>query len=244
MESYINHQSPQHVHILSNYRSGSTYLYFALRAYLNPYQPKHGNDYLSCYEPFSFDIIKKCKFDNDIVTERMDSFESAILPYVISVHTPHLITLKDKYPSAYDRFTNLNLHTIVLLRRSIFDVALSLCISEHTNQLKTYPVAYPTINIDPGRLEAVAIRAARNQRKTVEVASQLGFDEVVYYEDLTFIPKVDYYNRGLCRTHFDMLPDVTIDKDVSKAPNKRSQVENYDVLFDVCQKALTNMHTR
>jgi hypothetical protein len=149
--------------------------------------------------------------------------------YVIKTHIYELDALV-KYNLLED-FRNIDHYRIMLLRRNIFESALSLSIAkikdQWTNHVNTDTIIVPVQNfIESFWFQWNMMRAL--------VINELAYDEVIYYEELTFCPRTDFYNTKLCDQDIDALPEVHIVDNLYKAPNKKQTVENYDDLYTCC----------
>ena len=174
--------------------------------------------------------------------ERINYVKNSEHPVVIKNHNSQLNTLSIDYPHLYQAFKEIDLQTIVLIRRDLFETSLSFCIAREMGQWYHYGEA-KAVTIRPQSLASVLFNRVNN---TIQIAmNSHGFDysEVVYYEDFKGWPRADFAQLDLCPVDETMLRPLKVDE-VERAPDKRDVVTNYDELRQVALTSIENLRKR
>lgn len=224
----------QHIHLLSNQRSGSTYFYHTLRNYIAPDQQRFINEPFSFHDPFSISHANRY-FQHDVISDRIEMLEQADHRFVVKNHYNDLERLRQERYDIYERFKNLDLYTIVLARHDLFEIALSYTIADQTGQWNTYSDIDP-ITIDEQVFISNLCEMSRRVQGTI--ANHHGFQiaQIVDYDDLTFVPRKDIQIIDIQDIDTDY--DVIINE-VERSPDKRYIVTNYDDLQMIARSFLT-----
>ena len=234
----------RHIQILSNARSGSSYLWHVIRKYVAPTQTPHAEDLLHLEEPFEELHIKK-RFPDEIpgqiMFRRIDHIRNNH-NVVVKNHNNQLNTLSVDYPHIYKEYLKTDPKTIVLIRRDLFETTLSHCIARELGQWYSYEKVDP-ITIKPQSLTSLLFNRVNN---TIQLAmNSHGFDytEVVYYEDFKGWPRADFAQLDICPVDESMLRPIKMEE-VGRAPDKREVVRNYDELKRVAEDSIENLRKR
>ena len=225
----------KHIHLLSNARSGSTYMYHVLRKYISPMQDSEKYN-----EPFS----TKDLVDQNVLVDNIDAIEQSEQRLIIKNHNSQLNTLQTNHNDLYARFRELDLYTVVLIRKNLFESALSFVIAEQTGEWVKAQEQDKKLTLDPKRVSALVSSRAISTSQTVANVHNFKYDEIVYYEDLKGWARHDYSLLKLSgETDISMLRPVAIDE-VTRSPDKRLMVENYDQLYHAAEITLKQMNNR
>ena len=128
--------------LLSQQRSGSTYLYHTLKSYL----PVKQLSRTYTHEPFG-----KChELDNNQTREVLDQImynaESNLL---IKNHALHIYNLKIHHPDLYQKFLNIPKKRFVLIRHDNFQKTISSIVAKHWNNWGQQREDIQPIHIEP-----------------------------------------------------------------------------------------------
>jgi hypothetical protein len=129
------------------------------------------------------------------------------------------------------------MYTFILLRRNLFDAALSYCIARATDEWTTYSAQTP-FTIDPILMSECISEVATNTLHLLQYNNTNS--EYVYYEDFKGWGRHDYSNLKWCNTHKDSLRPIQI-KEVEQAPSKVDLIVNYDELYETSVNTLNTM---
>lgn len=195
-------------------------------------------------EPFSETHANKSFPDRDIISERIEKLETSDERFVIKNHNSHLNSLQINRNDLYARFRELDLYTIVLIRKNLFESALSFVIAEQLDEWLAIKDTGDKLTLDPKRVSALVSSRAISTSQTVANVHNFKYDEIVYYEDLKGWARHDYSLLKLSgETDISMLRPVAIDE-VTRSPDKRLMVENYDQLYHAAEITLKQMNNR
>lgn len=193
--------------ILSIPRTGSSYLIDAL----NPYFKKR----LS--EPF-----RKTPNAESIIHLAETSKH-------ILVKTHYYQLPKDK--QLRDKFLNINWKTVVLLRRDIFKCSTSFALAMHLNEFRDYSYNNSSkFIIDEDHYLKCLTQIVRWKDELAEYASKLSNSQIIYYEDLTFVPSIDASNLTVLKNRTKIKSNQ---EDVTTKSPGSSVIENIDNLYDI-----------
>lgn len=206
------------IHVVSMARSGSTYLATTVAAY----NVKKNERSVYLDEPL-----------NDII------YENAIENFLKTVTTVKSITMKDhmdfyvkfKTTDMYNEYSKIKIYKIGLLRKDIFESSLSHAISLQTQEWHRFTYTNPFIvNMD------TFMMCLQEQIKSWEkyVTNIDNFNEILYYEDLTGDPVIDFNNLKIHNQRtFSAMP---LDDDMlfitNRSPDKQYMTINYNELRD------------
>ena len=117
-------------------------------------------------------------------------------------------------------------YTVLLLRKNIFESAISDIIAAHFQQWNSY--TYTTDNafsIDKKEMIQYVDGYVEYWKKFINFKNSHNLDKIIYYEDLTFNSKKDLKNFfNIDKTYLLKISEET------KAPNKNIIVKNYNEL--------------
>ena len=131
----------------------------------------------------------------------------------------------------------LNLYNIVILRKNIFNNAISLAVAKTKNEWFDYK-DMSVITIEEKFFIECLYSYLVNLRLFKENKWNLKYNEVIFYEDLTFNPVVDFSNLNFCNTK--NLKNIKLPNNFKKSPSKKDTVRNYDTLYNI---AVSNLKT-
>jgi hypothetical protein len=232
------------IHLLSNARHGSSYMWHVLSKYHSP---------ASLVTPMSDDLDSGMsrrlfnetfsrdghRYHNNLTNQQIQHNFTLISQtdrYVMKTHSYELDVLAKC--NLLEDFKNIDHYRIMLLRRNIFESTLSTAISriknQWTNHTNTDSMTVPLENFS----EAFEFQWNMTQ-ELVTNKYNLSYDETIYFEDLTFWPRKDFCNTKLCNQDLDTLIKVHIRDNLYHAPNKYEIVINYNELYDYCLKLIS-----
>jgi hypothetical protein len=152
---------------------------------------------------------------------------------VLKNHIQHLDWLPD--PSLVTEFKQVDWTTIVLLRRDLFKMALSLAVSEKTGQWMKYHDV-PAFEIDSNDFKTSLDYVLDMTRAVIHNKYDFKYHQVIFYEGLSFNHQNDF-NKLHISKYFDyerrreLLPNYPLFHDklrwVNQAPAKEQQILNY-----------------
>lgn len=213
------------IHIIGNPRSGTTYVYDVLTSYHLNY-----NGYiLETDEPFGYlygiseeDTQRKARYTN-----KLEKF-STMSKSVIKSHVWHFNDLQ-KW-GLMEKLKAVTDYNIIMIRRDLFNLALSLSISTVTNQWAKYKKS-DQIYIDPDMFKMHLLGQMHEQIKLLENPWEFKYNEIVFYEDLENWPRNTISNMRISgnSTVNDFRKVKTL---ISRAPDKKDIVLNYNELWD------------
>ena len=202
--------------IFSVPRSGSTYLCDVLKTYIAPetYELRHSKDgRMFGHEPFlpgdtpaeSIPLVIKEFDDVDRFVLKMQFNELELINNSVFI----------------DKFRSLHTYNIVLLRKDIFEAALSLAVAIAKNEFINF-TNFDSIFIDPHSLIYMINFMLSGYNQLINNEHQMHTNEIIFYEDLTF-----------------PIEDCVLDKCEYRAPPKESTVKNYLELKNMAVEFLT-----
>ena len=218
------------IQIISNPRNGSTYMQRMICHHL-----KNLNDNYTCMnEPFliSPEVVNK----EDIISffNKQLDFIEINKPIITKSHITQIFDLQEY--GAIQRYYDTKYYNILILRKDIFESALSLAIADIKNEFVEYK-NFDAITIP----HSVVIDNIDNQLWNLTYICSnkfnISYDEIVFMEDLTFDPVKDFFNMKLCNVPYENLRPFDISK--LKAPSKKTIVTNYDHLKNVALEYLS-----
>lgn len=213
------------IHIIGNPRCGSTYIYDVLTSYHLNY---NGNIF-ETDEPFGFlrgttedDTQRKARYSH-----KLEKF-SKMPKSVIKSHVWHFNDLQNW--GLIENLKSITDYNIIMIRRDLFNMAMSLSISTVTNQWAKYKEANQ-IHIDPDMFKMHLLGQMREQIKLLENPWGFDYKDIVFYEDLENWPRNTISNMRISEnaTVNDFKKVKTL---VPRAPDKKDIVLNYNELWD------------
>lgn len=218
------------IQIISNPRNGSTYM----QRMICHHMTSLNKNYVCVNEPFLIppEITSSSEIEN-LFNSRLNFIERHD-PVVMKTHITQIVDLKDY--GVIDRYYQKKYYTIVILRKDVFQSALSLAIANIKKEFVEYH------NFDKVEItDDMIIWYVDNQLWDLGYICRndfnIQYNEIVYMENLTFDPVVDFANMELCNTPIENLTPFDISK--LKAPSKKTIVDNYDHLKLVAEKYLS-----
>jgi len=220
----------KNIQIISNPRNGSTYLQRILCHHLMNENP----EYTGINEPFLIpsEITGKNNI-TDFFTRQLTAIEDNV-PVVMKTHITQIVDLKEY--DVIDHYYHTQYYTVVIIRKDVFESALSLAIADIKKEFVEYH------NFDKVEItEKMIIAYVENQLWDLKYICKnefrIPYNEIIFMEDLTFDPVTDYHNMKLCSQPIELLKPFDISK--LKAPNKTAIVDNYDFLRNVATEYLS-----
>lgn len=192
--------------LLSQQRSGSTYMYGTLAFYLKSCHDSYDLAYKhldKLDEPFI--NSKKKDFNPNPIIDSIENFLNVGNNVVIKNHIRQMANLEKYHIDAYNRLLDIPKKRIVLLRHDQFQKTVSSIIAKHYDIWGDQPDDMGPIYIKPDifRLTYEEIICDYNLL-TSTITSD---DIIINYEDLEFWPKKDFYNLNFSDQLFNSLPE-------------------------------------
>jgi hypothetical protein len=215
--------------ILSLPRCGSTYLQSIMSFYLE--------DKFDSYiflEPFNEDTTHHHPDIGGNITKLESIADSLTEHVVVKNHFNHYARLYNKEPILLYRFLNLRKNRIILFRKDHFATIVS---ELYSNATKIWSIkSEEKDKIKPVIItgsKKLFIDRANNYFYCLEKLKQLiaPNDKVVYYEDLEFWPRKDWYNLGYTDKTIQELPKFKLMTEPSFP--KEEVITNYSELKDI-----------
>jgi hypothetical protein len=128
-----------------------------------------------------------------------------------------------------EKFKSLNTYNIMLMRKDVFEAALSLSVAITKNEFINFK-NFDEITIDCGMLIHMVDFLLTGYEQLINNVWNLVYNEIVYYEDLVFTPKLDFEYTQLYRSSPGIIEECVLDKCEYKAPKKELTVKNYSEL--------------
>lgn len=209
------------IHILGQPRSGTTYIFNVIRQYyVNQQEIEFGN------EPFNDHLRDSANFQN-----HLDSIIQTPR-CVIKNHTVHLNYMKEH--NLLETFLNAIDHNVLIIRRNLFDLTCSMCVSINKDQWYDYETTGKQIEIEPELFEFFYSGFYWNTAKLKNNFYNIKFDTVIEYEKLIREPKLDWLSTGLCNT--DPMALISFSSQTSISPPKDKIISNHKQLKLLCNK--------
>lgn len=210
--------------IFSIPRSGSTYFCDVLRTYIAPLtlDMNHKKDGRSFgHEPFL-----PADTPADSISAVIHEF-SSIPQFAIKMQFNELEHL---FKNGFlDEFKSLNSYNIILMRRDVFEAALSLSVAITKNEFINFK-NFDEVVINQDMLIHMINFLLIGYEQLINNVWDLPYGEIVYYEDLVFVPKKDFEFTQLHKTFLGTIEDRVLDKCEYRAPKKELIVKNYKEL--------------
>lgn len=220
----------KNVQIISNPRNGSTYLQRVLCHHLM----NENSEYIGINEPFliPFDITEKADITKFFDHQLMEIEKS--VPVVMKTHITQIVDLREY--GVIDHYYQTPYYTVVIIRKDVFESALSLCIADIKKEFVEYH-NFEKVDITAATIIAYIENQLWDLAYICKNEFKIPYDEIVFMEDLTFDPVTDYHNMKLCNQPIELLKPFDLSK--LKAPNKNTIVDNYDFLREVATEYLS-----
>lgn len=223
----------KNISIFSGARQGSTYLFSVLHAYVNPYYPKGP---IAGYEEFTnraffFNKGYSSEDYTDQLAKKLEELEMNPTCIVSKHHYDHLFQLKEENNGLLFRLLNINSYNILLIRKDLFATSLSHALAVKTGNWNEYLNTEP-VEITIKEYDLSLQYCYSNLVNLINNPFRLSYDEIRYYEDLTFDPRQDFVSFGFNMIHEDNLKQYNASDFVEKSPPKNERVTNHDDLLD------------
>jgi hypothetical protein len=213
------------IQLLTHPRSGSTYYAGLLERYIREYP-----NFEIQYEPFNIDWIttrEKIEHHNfpKYAEDRVEAF-SKTAHCLVKNHMFNMFHLHSMKNNLWDRYMSLNWHTVVLVRKNVFDTVMSLALAR-TKDVWFYDkdamVDKKSIPLDI--FHRTMLDCLNNYRKFRSNELGIVYNQVIYYEDLTSNPIEDVKKSGFIPTYINGM-----ESQVHRGPSKESSIANIDQL--------------
>lgn len=217
------------IQLISNPRSGSTYMFKTLCQYINPGQetaidaPGTLNE---VFCPFQAERMFPEMTLDTVFAKHITRIKHSPTPIVIKHHHWQLLQLQTEFPDLFAEYCELDSYNILLTRQDLFQVSLSAAIADKLREWNTY--SNTRVYISPNALHEQILKNVKFNDDIHQNKLGFDYDEAIFYETLDGAPKTDFNALSLSsRVKSDF--DVTLTQ-IEKAPNKSQQVTNYDDL--------------
>jgi len=222
-------------HLIGSPRCGTTYMNRVIQKFYAPNTIKKESDGDLFNEPFGdmheSDTNKKTEYYNNFFN-KIKQWEKVC----IKSHYYHLDILNEY--GFMNNLADLKCYNILMIRKNIWNTTLSLSIAQLKNEWFDYK-NMSSIDIDINFHRKSINLYFQNLIGLHENKYNLNYNEIIFYEDLTFDPKTDFSNTKLCKRTYDELPDIYLGNHFKKSPSKKNTVINYDELYE-----FTKEHTK
>lgn len=205
--------------LVSQPRSGSTYMFKVLEFYLNASWHQSIKAKQGANEPFNY--WRDSGFDPENTVAGIKKLLDNSKNVVVKNHSLHLEKLLEHHPVVFNQYMNIPRKRIFLLRHDHFQKTLSLNVAAHykrwTHELENIQPIY----IEPDVFRYTCENLLKEYRS---LKSMIKTDDIVVdYEKLEFWPRKDFYNLNLTNDDFDSLPKL---KETRKNKPKDKTVVN------------------
>lgn len=209
-------------------RTGSSYLRRAIRLYIC-----NGCEDCNINEPFNnenFDVVD----DKELYYKNLSYKIQNQKNVVIKTHYYQLLNLKKQYVNFYNDYIKTDFTNILLLRKNFFEVTLSNAIAKKTSIWGDDAKPAVCAIITENDLISSMNWYSHLWKIAAENPLKLKYNHIMYYEDFTFLPDVDYSN--LSNENVGHVADnITV-----PSYDKRKVVQNYDELKKISSDFLKN----
>jgi hypothetical protein len=231
----------KNVTLISGARQGSSYLYAVLKSYINPHH--HGGPFEGYDEFVNRDFFFNKGYTSEEfihqIAVKLEYLEKSPMSIVSKHHHDQFFQLKEENQGLLFRLLNVNSYNILLLRKDLFETSLSHALSVQTGEWTKY-LATDMIDIDYTVFENSLKYCYSTLVNQITNPFKIKYDEVKFYDDLTFVPKKDFYSLGFNIIHEENIKDFDVTPFVEKAPNKRERVANYEELLNQTREFIYN----
>lgn len=209
------------IQLLTHPRSGSTYYAGLLQGYIREYP-----NFEIQYEPFNADWITK---QENISYDEFPAYAKNLIEKF--KHTEHCLVKNHMFNMFYlynldkalwDEYMSLDWHTIVLVRKNVFDTVLSLSLARAKDVWfydKDEKVDKKEIPMDI--FHRTMLDCLNNYRKFRTNELGITYNQVIYYEDLTSNPIEDLKKSKFIPTFIE-----GFETNVHRGPSKESSISN------------------
>lgn len=207
--------------ILSIPRTGSSYVRRVIRLHTCM-----GIEQCNINEPFSNENFETLS-DKDGYSASLNDTIAKNENIVVKNHYYQLALLKEKFPSIYNAYLNNAFFNIQLLRKDFFESALSNAIAKKTRIWgdDTPPATHADIT------QENLLESMRWYRRLWEMAAHnplnLTVNTTIYYEELSFIPHIDF------QLITGNIVEKIADSVTTPSKNKKLVVDNYNELKEL-----------
>ncbi len=213
------------IQLLTHPRSGSTYYAGLLERYIREYP-----NFEIQYEPFNIDwITARENISRDdfpkYAEDRVDAF-SKTDHCLVKNHMFNMFHLHSMSKDLWDKYMSLDWHTVVLVRKNVFDTTMSLALARTKDVWfydKDATVDKKTIPLDI--FHRTMLDCLNNYRKFKSNDLGIVYNQVIYYEDLTSNPIEDVKKSGFIPTFIEGM-----ESRVHRGPSKESSIDNIEQL--------------
>lgn len=210
------------IQIVSIPRSGSAYLTKLISKKLELSTKTYSTSEI-------FNPLKQYNIEN--VLNNIKEYNSVITKNQIS----HLLTTQQTTPDIYLQFKKIEWFTVLLLRKDIFENTLSRCIAHLTGDWNNYNYTTESfIEIDVDYFISSLQETMAYWKVVKENLLEIEYNRVLYYEDLTFDPNIDFNHLNIFKE------ERNIQIFSAKSPSKYKIVKNVFELKEISNN-LTSM---
>ena len=210
------------IQILSNPRSGSSYLFDSIKQSVDVCYDCYNEPFQKLDTYFTDDDLKKKDIWREqyrIVLNKIKNTENII----IKNHMFHLNALRAL--GLIEEFKEIKFdRTIILIRKDIFQVALSLALAMTTNQWNVDRLNFESKKIDLSVFESAINSTWKELLRIIRNEYNLEYNEIVYYDDMTFEDESEYVkfrDKSLTVDNYNELYEYTIQFLNEKVPKLR-----------------------
>ena len=194
------------IQVLSNPRTGSSYLYDILTMQHDTFECMH--------EPFA-----ASHNEYKTILEQINASKNII----VKNHMYHLGQLETH--NLLEQFKPIKFdHTIVLIRKDLFETALSLSLAMTVNQWNKDELNFESIKIDVSTFDSAINATWLELLRIIRNEYDIEYNEIVYYENLIFDEKSKYKkfrDKTMTVQNYKELHSFTIDFLNEKVPKLR-----------------------
>jgi LPS sulfotransferase NodH len=210
--------------IVANPRTGSTYLsqivaqYTGYELYNEPWNLANLPMHPKLLEVVYDTLYEECSTRNDVLVKAHIS------------HFHHRFFRGCDYIESLNKLKELEWYTIRLIRRDLFQAALSLTLAFQTGTWHS-PYTQDKVTLDPTTfLNNCVVVYQTHLRRIVYNDFNFKFDETVIYEDFVYDPRTDFASLDICSVPLESISPIQVDP---RAPKKKEIIENYDELQQI-----------
>ncbi len=217
--------------IIANHRTGSTYLWEICSHYINGMGCEHsGSTFINQVEPFMFETMpggapKQAWIMQNDVEESLHRWrvaESVVIKNLAS----QLDKLEQVAPKQYEELYWFEWTNIYLMRKDLFETALSFMYAIESNNWQHSPTRYEwpdqVVEIAPEEVLHAMVRTVKDYK--VMLKQPFRRDRIVFYEDLTGDAQTDFAALNL-DVEWNRAP---YQAQQTKSPPKRNVISNLE----------------
>ena len=219
------------IHVISNPRSGSTYLGHLFDTTLTSSGEYFNEPFLGYNPSDPACVAANVAWTND--WQEIISTLSNTDTFTIKNHLTHLSHLDAL--GLLDNFRTIEFdRTYMLLRRDVIEVALSLALAHHTNQWAKDLGTAADVVLDTQAVEYAARFIWQNTIELIDNKYKLDVTDTIFYEDLTWDYATDLINLTM-----DNVGNITKTWDSARHFRPKHQIiTNYDLLENHLQTTI------